>query len=234
MSTEEKLATKEGVATGILGKKLGMTQVFVNDERVPVTVILAGPCVVLQVKTVETDGYNAVQIGFDVKKEKRTTRPLLGHFAKADSAPRRFVKEFRATEAPRLSLGDEVGPAVLEGARLLDVQGVSKGKGWAGTIKRWNFSRQRMTHGNSRSHRRPGAIGRQYGVHKGIPKNKKMAGHLGAENVTIRGLRLVEIDGEKNVILVKGPVPGANGGYLVIRRSLKDPSRRSPPSGLLY
>ncbi len=225
---------RDGFATGILGRKLGMTQVFVNDERVPVTVIQAGPCVVLQVKTARTDGYNAVQLGFDVKKEKNTTRPLLGHFARAGSVPRRFVKEFRTVEAPDVKLGEEVGADVLEGAKLLDVQGISKGKGWAGTIKRWNFSRQRMSHGCSLNHRRAGAIGRQYGVHKGVPKNKKMAGHLGSETVTTRGLRLVEIDRERDVILVKGTVPGANGGYLVIRRSLKDSTRKSPPEGLLY
>ncbi len=217
-----EVKTKEGVAAGILGKKLGMTQVFRGDVRIPVTVIQAGPCTVLQVKTVETDGYNAVQLGFEEKKQKRTTRPLLGHFAKCGASPKRFIREFRADAAARVEPGDTVGAAVLEGAVLIDVQGVSKGKGWAGTIKRWNFSRGRMSHGASKSHRQSGSIGRTYGTAKGVPKNKKMAGHMGNEKVTTVGLKVVEIDAERGILLVKGAVPGANGGYLVIKRSYKD------------
>jgi len=234
MATTADTETKEGLATGILGKKLGMTQVFVDDKRVPVTVIQAGPCVVLQIRTAERDGYNAVQLGFDEKKPKNSTRPLLGHFAKAGTTPKRLIREFRTGAAPGAAQGDQVGASVLDGCGLVDVQGISKGKGWAGTIKRWNFHRQRMTHGNSRAHRCLGSLGRHYSIHKGVPKNKKMAGRLGGETVTIRGLKLVEIDRERNILLIKGPVPGANGGYLVIRRSLKDPSRTSPPAGLLY
>jgi large subunit ribosomal protein L3 len=230
----DEAAVREGVATGILGRKLGMTQVFLEDQRVPVTVIQAGPCVVLQVKTEDTDGYNAVQLGFDDKKAKRTKRPMLGHFAKTGSSPKRMIREFRCERAPSAAPGDAIGAGALDGAQLVDVQGVTKGKGFAGTIKRWNFSRQRMTHGNSRHHRAPGSIGRTYSVHKGVPKNKKMAGHLGCERVTVRGLRVVEIDPERNLLLVKGAVPGPNGGYLVIRRSLKDPNRNSPPGELLY
>jgi len=218
---------KEGVATGILGKKLGMTQVFVEDERIPVTVIQAGPCAVLQVKTVETDGYNAVQLGFDEKKPKRTTRPLHGHFAKAGVSPKRLIREFRMQAASSLEPGESVGASVLDGTKLVDVQGTSKGKGTAGVMKRWNFSGQRASHGNSKAHRKPGSIGRHYGTAKGVPKNHPMAGHLGSATVTVRGLKLVEIDAEKNLILIKGPVPGANGSYVTVRRSLKDPSRRS-------
>ena len=226
-------AVTEGVAAGILGRKLGMTQVFRDDERVPVTVVQAGPCVVLQVKTDQTDGYNAVQLGFEDKKQKNTPRPMLGHFAKAGCAPKRFVRELRSGQAPGVAPGDTVGASVLEGASLVDVRGVSKGKGWAGTIKRWNFHRQRMSHGTSVAHRRAGATGRTYGTSKGLPKNKKMAGQLGHERVTAVGLKLVEIDAERNLILVKGPVPGPDGGYLVIRRSYKDRKSGSLP-GALY
>ncbi len=218
---------KQGVATGILGRKLGMTQVFRNDERIPVTVIQAGPCAVLQVKTVETDGYNAVQLGFDEKKPKRTTRPLLGHFAKSGVSPKRLVREFRTEAAVSLEPGETVGASVLEGTELVDVQGTSKGKGTAGVMKRWNFHGGRRTHGNSKAHRKPGSIGRHYGTAKGVPKGHPMAGHLGSATVTARGLRLVEIDAERNLLLVKGPVPGANGCYVTVRRSVKDPSRKS-------
>jgi large subunit ribosomal protein L3 len=225
---------QEGVASGILGKKLGMTQVFVDDERVPVTVIQAGPCVVLQVKTEQTDGYNAVQLGLDEKKPKRTTRPLMGHFAKAGTTPKKLVREFRAASVSSLKPGQAVGVSVLAGASLVDVQGTSKGKGFAGVIKRHNFGGGRASHGCSRHHRKPGSIGRLYSVHKGIPKNKKMAGRLGGEKVTVRGLTVVEIDPEKNVLLIKGPVPGANGSYVVVRRSVKDPGRTKPEGELLY
>jgi large subunit ribosomal protein L3 len=211
-----------------------MTQVFREDRRVPVTVIEAGPCVVVQVKKAETDGYNAVQLGFDEKKQKRTTRPMQGHFARAGTTPKRLVRELRSEAAPTVSPGDEVRVSVLEGAELVDVQGVSKGKGFAGTIKRWNFGRQRASHGASLVHRAPGSIGRTYSVHKGVPKNKKMAGRLGGERVTVRGLGVVEIDEERDLLLVKGPVPGPNGGYLVIRRSLKDPAGRTPGGEVLY
>jgi large subunit ribosomal protein L3 len=226
--------TQEGVATGILGKKLGMTQVFINDERVPVTVIQAGPCVVVQVKTEETDGYNAVQLGMDEKKQKRTTRPLQGHFAKAGVTPKKLVREFRAASAVTLEPGQEVGASVLEGAKLVDVEGVSKGKGFAGVIKRWNFGGGRASHGNTKYHRMPGSLGRTYSVHKGVPKNRKGPGRLGGEKVTARGLKLIEIDAERNIVLVKGPVPGANGSYVIVRRSVKDPSRKQPKGQILY
>jgi len=218
---------KEGVATGILGRKLGMTQVYRDEERVPVTVIQAGPCAVLQVKTVETDGYNAVQLGFDDKKPKRTTRPLQGHFAKAGVSPKRLVREFRTEVAIALEPGEQVGASVLEGTNLVDVQGTSKGKGTAGVMKRFNWGGGRRSHGNSKAHRKPGSIGRHYSTAKGVPKGHPMMGHMGSATVTARGLKLVEIDAERNLILVKGPVPGANGSFVTVRRSVKDPSRRS-------
>ncbi len=224
---------KEGVAAGILGRKLGMTQVFRDDVCVPVTVIQAGPCTVLQVKTEATDGYNSVQLGFEDKKQKRTTRPMLGHFVKSGGVPKRFVKEFRSDAPSELEPGATVGAGVLAGAVLVDIQGVSKGKGWAGVMKRWNFKGQRASHGNSINHRRGGSIGRVYGTSKGVPKNKKMGGRLGGEKISTIGLRVVEIDAERNVLLVKGAVPGPNGGYLVIRRSYKDKAGRGP-SGAIY
>lgn len=231
-----QVAVAGGPASGILGRKIGMTQVFEADgTRVPVTVIEAGPCPVLQVKTRGgSDNYDAVQLGFGEKKPKRTTRPMMGHFAQAGATPKRFVREFRSKSAPRVKLGDTVTVSVLDGARLVDVQGVTKGKGFAGGIKRWGFHRQPMSHGNSRHHRAIGSIGRIYGVYKGVPKGKKMPGHLGVEKVTTRGLRLVRADPERNLLLVKGAVPGPNGGYLVIRRSLKDPSLKEAPEKFLF
>lgn len=225
--------TREGVASGLLGRKLGMAQVYVKDECVPVTVVQAGPCVVLQVKTLATDGYNAVQLGLDEKKPKRTPRPMQGHFARAGTSPKRFVKEIRSGVQPSVRQGDQVGASVLEGASLVDVQGTSKGKGWAGWMKRWNFGGQRASHGNSLSHRMPGSLGRHQSVHKGVPKGTKMAGRLGNETVTVKGLRLVEVDRERDVLLIQGSVPGANGSYVVVRRSAKG-GEKPPPEGLLY
>jgi large subunit ribosomal protein L3 len=190
-------------------------------------VIQAGPCAVLQVKTVETDGYNSVQLGFDEKKPKRTTRPLLGHFAKAGVSPKRMIREFRMDGPSPLELGEIVGASVLEGTDLVDVQGTSKGKGTAGVMKRFNWGGGRKSHGNSKAHRKPGSIGRHYSTAKGVPKGHPMAGHMGNVTVTARGLKLVEIDVERNLILVKGPVPGANGCYVTVRRSVKDPTRKS-------
>jgi len=233
----EKQEHTEGVATGIIGKKLGMTQIFRDDERIPVTVIRAGPCVVLQVKTKETDGYNAVQLGFDEKKPKRTTRPLMGRFAKVGTTPKRLIREIRsevvADREPSVSPGDVLGAAVLEGAELVDVQGTSKGKGTAGVMKLYNWGGGRASHGASKCHRKPGSIGRHYSTAKGVPKGHPMAGHMGSETVTVRGLRRVEIDAERDILLVKGPVPGANGSYVIVRRSVKDPSLKAL-EGALY
>lgn len=209
--------------TGILGRKLGMTQIF--DEkgtRVPVTVIEAGPCKVLQVKTSETDGYLAVQLGFGEKKAKNTSLPMIGHFHKAGTAPKRFVREIRCDEPPQLKVGDEVKVTVLEGARWVDVIGISKGKGFQGGMKRWHFHGLGASHGCSKRHRAPGSLGRTYSISKGVPKGKHMAGHMGARRVTVQGLAVVKIDPDKNLILVKGAVPGANGGLLVVKKGLRD------------
>lgn len=207
----------------ILGKKLGMTQIF-NEEgrRFPVTIVQAGPCSVLQVKTAENDGYHAVQLGFDEKKEKRCTKPEMGHFKKTGSSPRRFIREVRLDGPTELKPGDEVRAEIMEGVKLVDVQGVTKGKGFAGTVKKWGFGGGWASHGASRHHRKAGAIGRQTGLKKGVPKGKKMAGRLGGDTTTIRGLRLIRIDRERSLLLIRGAVPGANGGYVVVRKSNKE------------
>lgn len=207
----------------ILGKKLGMTQVFVDGKRVPVTVIEAGPCHVTQVKNAERDGYNALQLGFVDKPERLVRKPEAGHAKKAGVAAKRHHREIRypADVAPDLELGAEVTVDVFEGVVKLDVTGISKGKGFAGVMKRWNFAGGRASHGASKSHRRPGGIGRAGSTSRGVFLGKKMPGHMGAERVTLR-CRLVSIDSEKNLLLVKGPVPGANGGLLFIRRSVRE------------
>ncbi len=207
----------------ILGKKLGMTQIFVDGQRIPVTVIQAGPCHVTQVKNAETDGYNALQLGFIDKPERLVRMPEAGHAKKAGVAAKRHHREIRypADVEPDLELGAEVKVDVFEGVVKLDVTGVSKGKGFAGVMKRWNFGGGRASHGASKSHRRPGGIGRAGSTSRGVFLGKKMPGHMGAERVTLR-CRLVKIDAEKNLLLVKGPVPGADGGLLFIRRSVRE------------
>ncbi len=210
----------------ILGRKVGMTQIFDDSgNRVGVTVIQAGPCKVLQVKTEESDGYNAIQLGFGDKKAKNTSKPLLGHFAKTESDPKRYVREVRLPDAPEEKAGDEVKVDFLEGVQKVDVIGISKGKGYAGTIKRWNFSMQPASHGNSKNHRTAGGLGRQMSVNKGVPKGKKMTGHLGVERITVQGLKVVKFDTDNNLLLLKGSVPGPNGSYLMVRTSIKEKER---------
>ncbi|MBI3829092.1 MAG: 50S ribosomal protein L3 [Planctomycetes bacterium] len=212
--------------TGILGRKVGMTQVF--DEkggRIGVTVIEAGPCKVLQVKTPESDGYSAIQLGFAGKKEKNTSLPLLGHFEKAGSEPKRFVREIRLLAAPTDKTGDEVTVQVLEGTLKVDVSGVTKGKGFAGVVRRWNFHGLPASHGCSKRHRAPGGLGRHMSINKGVPKGKKMAGHWGVANQTVSGLRVVKIDPENHILLVRGCVPGANGSFVVVRKSIQEKVR---------
>ncbi len=211
----------------LLGKKVGMTRVY-SDKGVsiPVTVIQLGPCVVTQVRTTENDGYSAVQIGFDEVKPRRSTMPLIGHDHKAGAAPQRFHREFRieADKASEFPLGSTLGVDKLEGTMYVDVAGTSKGKGFAGTMKRHNFKGFTATHGTERKHRAPGSIGSlcsNRGFGGGLKKGKKMAGHLGAERVTVRSLDVVRIDKENGLLLVKGPVPGANDGLLEIRPAVR-------------
>ncbi len=235
---------------GILGRKLGMTQLFDEDGTVvPVTVIEAGPCKVLQVKVKQIselpeerrkvlesrgkragrrerlrrpDGYYAVQLGFLERPAKTTTRPLAGHAAKAgvqDGKGFYFIREIRWESLPPYEEGQDLDLTVFEGVTKVDVTGTTKGRGWTGTIKRWNFRRQPMSHGTKKVHRRTGGTGRTYSTAKGMPKGKKMAGQYGVEKVTILGLEVVRVDPERNLLLVKGAVPGPNKGFLVIRES---------------
>jgi large subunit ribosomal protein L3 len=209
--------------TGILGRKVGMTQIWTEGGiRVGVTVVEAGPCKVLQVKNEQTDGYNALQLGFGDKKEKNTTKPLFGHFDKAGSTPKSFVREFRLADAPEAKLGDEVTVTTMEGIKYVDVIGISKGKGFQGVMKRHNFKGMPASHGCSKRHRSPGGLGRQMSINKGVPKGKKMAGHMGSERVTIQALELVKIDAENNLLLIKGSVPGANGTYLIVNKGIRE------------
>jgi large subunit ribosomal protein L3 len=206
---------------GIIGKKIGMTQIF--DEKgkvVPVTVVEAGPCVVSQVKTVETDGYTAIQMGFGDIKPKHVTKPLQGHFKKADVAPKRILKEFRFDDCSAYELGQVIKADLFAAGDKVDVTGKSKGKGYAGVIKRWNFARLKESHGTGPNARHGGSMGACSSPSR-VWKGKKMAGHLGAEKVTVQNLAVVKIDAEDNLIAIKGAIPGANGGYVVIKDSVK-------------
>ena len=208
-------------ATGILGRKVGMTQVWdESGNRVPVTIIEAGPCKVLQVKTPETYGYFALQLGFADGKEKNTSKPLLGHFEKASSPPKRLIREIRLAGAPEDKVGEDVTVKVLENIKFVDVTGTSKGKGFAGVLKRHHFHGLPASHGCSKRHRAPGGLGRQQSINKGVPKGKKMAGHMGSERVTIQALKVVRVDAENNLLLIKGAVPGANGSYVIVMKAL--------------
>ena len=200
----------------ILGRKLGMTQIFDEDDNfVPVTVILAGPCTVSQVKTKETDGYEAVQIGFGALKPKHVNKPMAGHFAKACVEPMKYLREVRVNDASQYSCGDKVTVEAFADVKAVDVTGTSKGKGFQGTVKRWNFSRGPMAHG-SRNQREPGSIG-QCAYPARVRKGLHMAGHMGDERVTVKNLKLVRVDAEQNLMLVKGAVPGGKDAIVSIR-----------------
>ncbi|MEI6231831.1 MAG: 50S ribosomal protein L3 [Planctomycetota bacterium] len=208
-------------ATTILGRKIGMTQIFgEKGVRIPVTVIEAGPCKVLQVKTLKSDGYNSIQLGFADAKEKNTPKPVLGHCEKAGSGPKRFIREVRLNAEAVDKIGDVIQANIFEGITFVDVTGISKGKGFQGVMKRHNFHGMPASHGCSKRHRAPGGLGRQNSINKGVPKGKKMAGHMGSEKVTIQGLKVVRIDIENNILLVKGAIPGANGGYVIVKKAI--------------
>lgn len=204
----------------ILGKKIGMTQIFEDGKIVPVTVIEAGPNFVLQTKTAENDGYVAIQVGFDEKREKNTTKPLMGIFNKAGVKPQRFVKELRVDSVDAYALGQEIKVDVLAGVEFVDITGTSKGKGTAGVMKRHNFGGNRATHGVSRNHRLGGSIGNSSTPGE-VYRGRKMAGRLGNDKVTVQNLKVVRVDAENNLLLVKGAVPGAKNGYLTIKAALK-------------
>ena len=204
----------------IIGKKLGMTQLFDNNGNVvPVTVIEAGPCVVAQKKTTENDGYEAVQIGFGDLKASKVNKPMKGHFAKGDVAPKKVLREFRFEDTSAVNVGDIIKADVFAEGDAVDVRGTSKGKGYAGVIKRWNFSRLKESHGTGPVHRHGGSLGVIDPAR--VFKGKKMAGHLGNERVTVQNLSVVKVDAEKNIIAVKGAVPGPKGGIVVLFDSVK-------------
>ena len=205
---------------GIIGKKIGMTQIFDEIGNViPVTVIQAGPCVVAQKKTVETDGYDAVQLGFTDVKEKHMTKAEMGHFEKAGVAFKKHLKEFRLDDISAINVGDVITADTFAAGDKVDVTGMTKGHGYSGVIKRWNHHHLRMTHGTGPIHRQPGSMGVIDPAR--IFKNKKMAGQYGNEQVTVLNLKVVKIDAEKNLIAIKGAVPGAKDGIVFIRDSVK-------------
>ena len=206
---------------GIIGKKLGMTQIFDEVGNViPVTLIEAGPCEVAQKKTVENDGYDALQLAFGEAKEKHLTRAELGHFKKAGISPKRHLKEFRLADTSAYEVGSVVSVDTFAAGEKVDITGISKGHGYTGSIKRWNHHILRMTHGTGPVHRQPGSMGANSTPSR-IYKNKKMAGQWGNEQITILNLAVVKIDAAKNIIAVKGAVPGAKGGIVFIRDSVK-------------
>ena len=210
------------MAKVILGKKIGMTQIFTTDGKmVPVTVVEAGHGVVLQNKTVENDGYNAVQLGYGAVKDKHVTSPMKGHFAKAGVKPVKFIREVRLSDASEYTVGQEIGVDVFAEGDVIDVTGVAKGKGFAGVIKRWNFRRGNKTHG-SKSHREPGSMGpRMSGGGGKVFKGKKLPGRMGGQKVTVQRLTIVRVDAERNLILIKGGIPGPKGNFMMIKSTVK-------------
>lgn len=205
---------------GILGRKLGMTCIFTEDGRwIDVTLVKAGPCTVIQRKTQDSDGYEAVQVGFEDKKEKNVNKPMTGHYAKSGASPKSVLREFRVDAANELKAGDEITSEIFKTGDRVDVQGTSKGKGFAGAIKRHGFGGGPGGHG-SHFHRAPGSIGQSADPAK-VYKGKRMPGQMGNRKVTTHNLEIVDVDTEKNLIVVRGAVPGANGGLVVVKTSVK-------------
>jgi large subunit ribosomal protein L3 len=212
------------MVAALLGKKVGMTRVYDGDVAVPVTVIQAGPCPVLQVKKTDAaDGYNAVQLGFEDMKPHRSTVPMIGHAGKAGTGPKKFVREVRMDAAPEASEGDVWTVEVFEtaGTRFVDIVSTTKGKGFAGVMKRYGFGGQPASHGTERKHRSPGGIGANAprGTGQSVKKGKRMSGHMGNVKRTSRCQQLVRVDKENNLLLVKGSVPGPNGVYVLVRQA---------------
>ena len=205
----------------IIGKKIGMTQIF--DEKgnvIPVTVVEAGPCNVVMKKTIENDGYEAVQLGYGDVKVQRVNKPMMGHFKKADVAPKKTLKEFKLDDMASISVGDTIKADIFAVGEKVDVVGTSKGKGTAGSIKRWNFSRLKESHGTGPVARHAGSLGACSDPSR-VYKGKKLAGHLGCERVTIQNLVVAKIDAENNLLAIKGAIPGPKGGIVVIRDAVK-------------
>ncbi len=204
----------------ILGTKIGMTQIFDETGKViPVTVILAGPCTVVQKKTVETDGYEAIQVGFGEVKEKQVNKPMKGHFAKADTANKKFLRELRLEDISAYEVGSEIKADIFEAGEKIDVSGISKGKGFAGPMKRWGLHRGPMTHGSG-YHRGSGSMGACSAPGR-VMKGKKLPGHMGVKKVTVQNLEVVKVVADENIILVKGAVPGNKGGLVTVRNAVK-------------
>lgn len=210
------------MAKAILGKKLGMTQIFTEEGKViPVTVVESSKNVIVQNKTVENDGYNAVQIGFGTVKEYKVTKPMKGHFAKAGVTPVKFIREMRLADASEYKVGDTLGVDIFSAGELVDVTGTSKGKGFAGTIKRHNFACGPMGHG-SKSHREPGSTGAMISGHGGrVLKGKKLPGHMGGQKVTVQRLSVVRVDADRNLLLIKGAIPGPKNSLVIIKNTVK-------------
>ena len=205
---------------GIIGKKIGMSQIFdENGNVIPVTIIEAGPCVVAQKKTVETDGYSSVQLGFEDVAEKKLNKAVKGHFKKAGVSLKRHLKEFKLDDAASMNVGDVITADTFVAGDRVDVTGTSKGHGYSGVIKRWNHHKLRMTHGVGPVHRQPGSMGSIDPAR--IFKNHKMPGQYGNEQVTVQNLDVVRVDAEKNLIAVKGAIPGAKGGIVFVRNTVK-------------
>lgn len=206
---------------GLIGKKIGMTQIF--DEKgnmIPVTVIEAGPCAVVMKKTIENDGYEAVQVGYGDVKVTKLNKPMKGHFDKAGVAPKKVLKEFKLADASSVNVGDILKADIFAAGDIVDVCGTSKGKGTVGAIKRWNFARLRESHGTGPVGRHAGSLG-ACSTPSRVYKGKKMAGHLGTERVTVQNLSVVKVDSENNLIAIKGSIPGPKGGIVVIADAVK-------------
>ena len=220
-STNNLFRRQNEMQKGIIGKKMGMTQIFDENGRViPVTVVEAGPCAVVQKKTVESDGYTAVQLGFGDLSAKKVTKPEKGHFDKADVAPKRTLREFRLEDISGMNVGDILKADVFAAGDRVDVVGTSKGKGYAGAIKRWNQHRLRESHGTGPVARHAGSMG-SCSTPSRVFKGKRLPGHLGAERVTIQNLKVVKVDAENNLIAIKGAIPGPKGSVVCISDSVK-------------
>ena len=216
----------------IIGKKVGMTQIFdENGKVIPVTVIEAGPCVVVQKKTLEKDGYEAVQLGFEDVKEKKLTNPEKGHLAKAGVEPKKYLKEFRLEDCSALNVGDVLLADTFEAGDRIDVTGISKGKGYAGVIKRYNAGRTPTSHGGGPVHRHAGSMGSGSDPSR-IFKGKIGAGHMGAEQVTVQNLDVVQVDPELNMIAVRGAIPGPKGGIVYVKNSVKNVKAKQAGAGI--
>lgn len=207
--------------SGFLGKKIGMTQIYSDDGKLlPVTLIQAGPCSVMQIKTVENDGYSAVQLGFDDRKKKHATKAEIGHAMKLSLEPKRFIREVKPDAGVDIKVGQAINVGMFQDIKRINVIGITKGKGYAGVMKRWNFKGGLNTHGSTR-HRRPGSIGSNTDPGRVI-RGKKMAGRLGGERVTIKNIDVIKIDAEKNLLFLRGAVPGHKGSYLILNKARRE------------